>query len=68
MKATLLQLATYIERDGATVRHDDRDQIVTSLGGQVSWRVPADQVDALNAARDVAYAKVAARRRKLAQR
>lgn len=67
MRATLAQLATYIERDGATVdaRRADGSQKVTApvLGGSVSWIVPASEVDELNRERDAAYRREAEKRR-----
>ena len=68
MRATLAQLATYIERDGATVTcHADGSQTVTSSlagAGHASWVVGPDQVDELNAQRDLAYHLAQVRRRR----
>lgn len=72
MKATLRQLAWYIERDGATVdaRRADGSQLVSApaLGGSVSWIVTAEYVEELNRERDAAYRVLADRRRKAAAR
>jgi len=70
MKATLPQLATYIERDRATVQvNADGSQTVTAPlagAGHVSWVVPAHLVDDLNRERDLAYRQARDRQRQAA--
>lgn len=67
MKATIVQLAWYIERDGAKVVkfHADGGQRieVPVLGGHATYEVPAFWVDELNAERDKVYKVLAAKRR-----
>ena len=68
-KATIQQLAWYIERDGATVRcAADGCQTVTSTSTGLSWTVPADMIDELNSERDSVYRVLADRRRAAAAR
>lgn len=72
-KATLVQLAWYLERDGATIiRHEaDGAQVIRvplGAGGHVTYRVPAEDVAALNAYRDEVYRTLAAKRREAAAR
>lgn len=67
LSATIAQLATYLERDGASIVKFEADgaQVVSvPLGaGEVTYRVPAADVDALNAERDRVYRMLAAKRR-----
>jgi hypothetical protein len=61
--ATAVQLAWYIERDGAKLVDFAADGSYTVQGAYASWRVPADHRAELDAARDVVYRQLAAKRR-----
>jgi hypothetical protein len=69
MKATIEQLAWYIERDGGTVSFSRGEQIISvpALGGTITYAVPAFRVDELNAARDRVYRTLAEKRRAAAR-
>lgn len=71
LPATLVQLAWYIERDGARLTFRDGDGIVTvPLGseGYATYRVPAFDLAALDAERDRVYKVLAEKRRAEAAR
>jgi hypothetical protein len=70
MKATIQQLAWYIERDGATLSRRDGRWIVRAplLGGYAEWSLSDAENDELNAERDRVYKRLADRRRAAAAR
>jgi hypothetical protein len=71
MAASLVQLAWYLERDGASIAHHHADGgqrvRVPLAGGHIDYEVPAHLVAQLNRERDLVYRQLAERRRKVAR-